>query len=36
MNQEILPQGDRIRQLLTKSNITNANINNLLREKGVF
>ncbi|ELY1978869.1 hypothetical protein FPG87_09960 [Flavobacterium psychrophilum] len=36
MNQEILPQGDRIRQLLTKSNVTNANINNLLREKGVF
>lgn len=36
MNQEILPQGDRIRQLLTKSNISNANINSLLREKGVF
>ncbi len=36
MNIKILPQGDRIRQLLTKSNITNTNINTLLREKGVF
>lgn len=36
MNNNILPQGDRIRQLLTKSNITNTNINLLLREKGVF
>lgn len=36
MNKEILPQGDTIRQLLVKSNITNANINSLLREKGVF
>lgn len=36
MNNKILPQGDRIRQLLTKSNITNSNINNLLKEKGVF
>ncbi|MDV7699585.1 hypothetical protein N6B72_21960 [Chryseobacterium soli] len=36
MNKEILPQGDYIRQLLVKSSITNANINSLLREKGVF
>lgn len=36
MNKDILPQGDYIRQLLVKSNITNANINSLLREKGVF
>ncbi|MHA3046415.1 GapS4b family protein [Riemerella anatipestifer] len=36
MNKNILPQGDLIRQLLIKSNITNANINSLLREKGVF
>lgn len=36
MNNRILPQGDRIRQLLTKSNITNSHINTLLREKGVF
>jgi len=36
MNKTILPQGDRIRQLLTKSNITNSNINSLLRNKGVF
>jgi len=36
MNKIILPQGDRIRQLLTKSNITNSNINSLLRNKGVF
>lgn len=32
----ILPQGDTIRQLLIKSNVTNANINSLLRGKGVF
>lgn len=36
MNIEFLPQGDQIRQLLTKSNITTANINTLLKEKGVF
>ena len=36
MNKDILPQGDTIRQLLVKSNITNANINSLLRDKGVF
>lgn len=36
MNKEILPQGDYIRQLLVKSNISNSNINFLLREKGVF
>lgn len=36
MNKDLLPQGDYIRQLLVKSNITNANINLLLREKGVF
>lgn len=36
MNKDILPQGDTIRQLLVKSNITNANINSLLREKGIF
>lgn len=36
MKKEILPQGDRIRQLLVKSNITDSNINKLLREKGVF
>ena len=36
MNKDILPQGDYIRQLLVKSNVTNSNINILLREKGVF
>lgn len=36
MNKDILPQGDYIRQLLVKSNVTDANINSLLREKGVF
>ncbi|MGJ7032303.1 GapS4b family protein [Niabella hirudinis] len=36
MNKDILPQGDYIRQLLVKSNVTNANINTLLREKGIF
>lgn len=36
MNKDILPQGDYIRQLLVKSNITNSNINALLRDKGVF
>ena len=36
MNKDILPQGDYIRQLLVKSNISNSNINSLLREKGVF
>lgn len=36
MKKENLPQGDQIRQLLVKSNITNANINSLLRGKGVF
>lgn len=36
MKNEILPQGDRIRQLLTNGNISSSNINNILREKGVF
>lgn len=36
MTKIILPQGDYIRQLLIKSNVTNSNINSLLREKGVF
>lgn len=36
MQIKILPQGDKIRQLLTNPNITYSNINNLLREKGVF
>src|SRR5690606_11917590 len=36
MNKDILPQGDYIRQLLVKSNVTNSNINSLLREKGAF
>lgn len=36
MNKEFLPQGDNIRQLLVKSNISKSNINVLLREKGVF
>lgn len=36
MNKEFLPQGDRIRQLIVKSNITEAGLNLLLKEKGVF
>lgn len=36
MNKKLLPQGDLLRQLLISSNITNSNINSLLREKGVF
>ncbi|MEH1008437.1 hypothetical protein VDP25_11880 [Winogradskyella sp. ECml5-4] len=36
MNKEFLPQGDNIRQLLVKSNISQSNINLLLREKGVY
>lgn len=36
MEKDILPQGDRIRQLLTNGNISTSNINTLLREKGVF
>lgn len=36
MNIEFLPQGDQIRQLLIKSNISSANINTLLKDKGVF
>lgn len=36
MNKEFLPQGDGIRQLLVKSNISEFNINTLLRDKGVF
>lgn len=36
MIKDILPQGDAIRQLLIKSNVSNSNINSLLREKGVF
>lgn len=36
MNKDVLPQGDLIRQLLIKSNITDTNVNYLLRGKGVF
>lgn len=36
MQKDILPQGDRIRQLLTNGNVSTSNINALLREKGVF
>ncbi|WP_035669367.1 hypothetical protein [Flavobacterium sp. 83] len=36
MKDRILPYGDRLRQLLVKSNITNSNLNLFLREKGVF
>lgn len=36
MKDKILPYGDRLRQLLVKSNITNSNLNLFLREKGVF
>lgn len=36
MKNNIIPQGDLLRQLLTKSNLTDSNINKLLREKGVF
>lgn len=36
MNKDFLPQGDRIRQLLVKSNITEAGLNSMLKEKGVF
>jgi hypothetical protein len=36
MNKDILPQGNNIRQLLVKSNITDASIVNLLKTKGVF
>jgi hypothetical protein len=36
MNKEFLPQGDNIRQLLVKANISQSNINLLLREKGVY
>lgn len=36
MKSNIIPQGDLLRQLLTKSNLTDSNINKLLREKGVF
>ena len=36
MKNEKLPQGDLIRQLLIKSNITTASINQLMKEKGVF
>jgi len=36
MNKDILPQGDYIRQLLVKSNVTSSNINSLMRQKGVF
>jgi hypothetical protein len=36
MNKDFLPQGDNIRQLLIKSNISQSNINSLLRDKGVF
>lgn len=36
MKKEFLPQGDYIRQLLIKSNVSNSNINQLLREKGIF
>jgi hypothetical protein len=36
MEKDFLPQGDYIRQLLVKSNISTSNINSLLKEKGVF
>lgn len=36
MNKDILPQGNNIRQLLVKSNISDASINVLLKGKGVF
>lgn len=36
MKDRILPYGDRLRQLLVKSNITHSNLNMFLREKGVF
>lgn len=36
MRNQILPQGDLIRQLLANSNISKAKINLLIREKGVF
>lgn len=36
MKNDILPQGDLLRQLLVKSSITTASINQLMREKGVF
>lgn len=36
MERQFLPQGDYVRQLLNKSNISNNNINSTLREKGVF
>jgi hypothetical protein len=36
MKEDILPQGDRIRQLLTNGNISTGNMNTILREKGVF
>lgn len=36
MKNKILPYGDRLRQLLVKSNMTSSNLNLFLREKGVF
>ncbi|MCT4699168.1 MULTISPECIES: GapS4b family protein [Tenacibaculum] len=36
MKKDFLPQGDKVRQLLIKSEISSSKINNLLREKGVF
>lgn len=36
MKSNIIPQGDLLRQLLTKSSLSDSNINKLLREKGVF
>lgn len=36
MDSKILPQGERIRQLLASSTVTNTAINTLLRQKGVF
>ncbi|MFD2942551.1 GapS4b family protein [Flavobacterium notoginsengisoli] len=36
MKDKILPYGDRLRQLLVKSNITSSNLNLFLRDKGVF
>jgi len=36
MNKEFLPQGDGVRQLLVKSNITEGSINSFLKNKGVF
>lgn len=36
MDKDFLPQGDNIRQLLINATVTTANINSLLRDKGIF